>query len=69
MPELGGLDLMAECRERGIDVPFLFMSGYSPVDLDDPELSDRLFLAKPWTVDELLRAVRSALERVPSETL
>lgn len=69
MPELGGLDLMAECRERGIDVPFLFMSGYSPVDLDDPELSDRPFLAKPWTVDELLQAVRSALDGVPSETL
>ena len=66
MPRLGGNDLIKALRERGRRVPVLFTSGYpgrgdAPEDLE-PGLP---FLTKPWTIAELLDAVRGALEGRP----
>lgn len=64
MPELGGAELLERCRTSGIEVRFLFMSGYAEVELGrGPGAGGPSLLAKPWTADELLEAVRNAFER------
>ena len=62
MPKKGGLALYEELRSRGKRV--LLMSGYTSGDFDalnkaHPGLR---ILHKPWSVTDLLRAVRGALE-------
>lgn len=64
MPRRGGRGLYTELRERGVDVPFLFTSGYSAGEIGeggsiDPGLP---FIAKPWTLDGLARKVREVLD-------
>jgi CheY-like chemotaxis protein len=65
MPKVDGLELLRRARERGCRNPFLFMSGYQSDEVwqtveGDPTLD---FLAKPWTVPELLARVREMLGR------
>lgn len=61
MPRMGGLELYRALRERGVDVPFAVTSGMS--ELEAVARSDEEgalpFLPKPWTVPELLEAVRA----------
>jgi hypothetical protein len=62
MPRKGGLALYEELRSKGRRV--LVMSGYTAGDFGalnqaHPGLK---VLHKPWSVTDLLRAVRSALE-------
>ena len=63
MPRLGGNELIRELRERGRQVRVLFTSGY-PGRGDEREVMEPgvPFLTKPWTIPELLRAVRTALD-------
>lgn len=65
MPGMTGLELLAEVRRRGLTVPFMLTTGAE-------ELSERgrgideltvPFLAKPWSIDELVLGVRAALDR------
>jgi two-component system cell cycle sensor histidine kinase/response regulator CckA len=64
MPRMNGTQLYEAVRERGTPVRFLFTSGYvgregrADVKLD-PNVP---FLAKPWTVDELITIVRGILD-------
>jgi CheY-like chemotaxis protein len=66
MPRLGGNELIRELRQRGQHLRVLFTSGY-------PGRGDGLealepgfpFLTKPWTIPELLGAVRDALDAPP----
>lgn len=63
MPGLGGVELLERCRSSGIEIPFLFMSGYAEVELGGGTGSgEPSFLPKPWTADELLAAVEKALD-------
>ena len=64
MPRIGGAQLYRALRERGSTVPVLLTSGYTARDVEAAaELKDRLpFLAKPWTVAELLKGVRGVLD-------
>ena len=64
MPRMGGLQLEREMREAGMTVPVLFTSGYPAMSADDRRLraSGGPFLPKPWTVGDLLRKVREALD-------
>jgi PAS domain S-box-containing protein len=60
MPEMSGYDLARRIEERRQGLGVLFMSGYAPqgsVDADAGEL-----LKKPFTPDQLARAVRAALD-------
>ncbi len=64
MPRLGGPQMLARLREAGAAPKTVFTSGYS-----SPEAPERVgldpaarVLTKPWTVPELLRAVRGALD-------
>ncbi len=64
MPRMGGLALHAALNLERPDIPFILTSGYlgeegSP---DSPTAGDLPFLAKPWTVKDLLIAVRKGLK-------
>ncbi len=58
MGGMGGVELAKRVRERDPDIPVLFMSGYTELEL--PERA-RL-LQKPFMPDELLETVREVLE-------
>jgi CheY-like chemotaxis protein len=58
LPHIGGHDVIVRLRERRHSLKVLAMSGYPP----DPDLpADIPFLAKPFSREDLLRAVRNAL--------
>ena len=64
MPDLGGPELVERLTERGTDVKVLYMSGYS-----DHAVMRRVavgprrqLLRKPFTLEVLLKAVRSLLD-------
>ena len=64
MPGTSGPELLARLREAGPVPKFLFTSGYTERDVHertklDPHIP---FLAKPWTVNDLLRKVREVLD-------
>jgi DNA-binding NtrC family response regulator len=64
MPQRDGLYLMDVLRERGEQIPMVVMSGYQ-TDEAITEVTRRgaaFFLPKPFTPDELLDAVRSAIK-------
>jgi PAS domain S-box-containing protein len=68
MPRMGGLALYEELAKRSSGCCVLLMSGYTAEDvhaLSDAHQGLRL-LHKPWTVTDLLRRVREALD-VPPE--
>ncbi len=64
MPRISGPHLLSKLREAGPVPRLLFTSGYTARDVAeraqlDPGLP---FLAKPWTVTDLLRKVREVLD-------
>jgi PAS domain S-box-containing protein len=69
MPEMSGVTLAGELRERRPDIRVLFMSGYTPEEIlrrgaGDPGLA---LLQKPFAGEELARVVRATLD-APTET-
>ncbi len=64
MPKLGGRKLHEAARAAGLNVKFVFTSGYAARDMrDSVELDPMLpFLHKPWTVVDLLKRVREVLD-------
>jgi DNA-binding response OmpR family regulator len=63
MPEVNGVDLVRLIREKWDEPNILFMSAYPAEVLAREGLKDLrvLFLAKPFTRDELLGAAQRAL--------
>jgi signal transduction histidine kinase len=59
MPELGGMELAVQLRERRPDLAILHMSGYSD---HLPALDDEALLQKPFSATTLLRRVREVLD-------
>lgn len=68
LPNLGGIDLLKGLRSRYGPVRFILASGYGLQELSEEErhTDTVMFLAKPWTLTELLDAVRTALEKAPA---
>jgi PAS domain S-box-containing protein len=64
MPEMGGQELYRQIRERRLDIPLIFTSGYPLQDRDNGDLlpNDVILLQKPFTGDELARTVRRVLD-------
>jgi two-component system cell cycle sensor histidine kinase/response regulator CckA len=64
MPGISGPQLLQMLRESGRALKTLFVSGYTARDLSQRATlgPDQPFLAKPWTVPELLRKVRMLLD-------
>ena len=68
MPSVGGPQLLRELRQQGKTVRVLFTSGYTARDVQETKALDPglPFLAKPWTIVELLRRVREVLDQPAS---
>ena len=64
MPEVGGEEMWRRIQEAGGSPKILFTSGYSAADFRSGEFLDSSLplLPKPWSVDELIRSVRHALD-------
>jgi FixJ family two-component response regulator len=60
-----GLELQAELRRRGVELPILFLTGHGDVDSSVRAMKSGAvdFLQKPVGDEELLAAVRTASER------
>ena len=69
MPELGGRELHAKVKAVHPGLPVLFMTGYTDDEIlrrstaDEHADTSALILPKPFTADELAKAVRRALGR------
>lgn len=65
MPRLGGRQLFEELEREGMQVPFLFTSGYSAREVQTSEAMgyDVPLLLKPWTLNDLFARVREVLDR------
>jgi CheY-like chemotaxis protein len=61
MPGLSGEATLQEIRRRNIGVPVIVSSGYVPEE--EGTLSGVPFLAKPYKPSDLIKAVRTAIER------
>ena len=60
MPEMDGPTMFGELRKRGIKAKVIFVSGYAEdaFDRNLPEGEDFSFLAKPFSLKQLVEAVK-----------
>jgi FixJ family two-component response regulator len=65
LPDLNGLDLQRELIERGWTLPIVFITGHGniPMAVEAMRAGAVHFLPKPFDNQELLTAVRQAIER------
>lgn len=65
MPRMGGLDLLAELRERGIDVQVIVMTAYSTTEtaLEAMRRGAYDYIVKPFQLDEVRLVVSKCLEK------
>jgi two-component system, cell cycle sensor histidine kinase and response regulator CckA len=69
MPHIGGPELARTLRRSDPNLRVILMSGYSADALrEGQDVPGSDFVAKPFTPDELVRRVRSMLDRTPSST-
>ena len=64
MPEMDGPTLLKELRKRHSDVAIIFVSGYAEEAFAKnlPEGEKFLFLPKPFTLRELVAAVKETMK-------
>jgi FixJ family two-component response regulator len=64
MPGMNGLDLQREMNDSGISLPVIFLSGHGdiPMTVHAMKAGAVHFLTKPVREDELMNAIRQALE-------
>ena len=65
MPGLDGLELVDELRARGVETPVVFITGHAdvPTSVRAMKAGAVEFLEKPFDDEQLLAAVREAVER------
>ena len=65
LPDLSGLDLQREVARTSLDVPIIFMTGHGDITMSVQAMKAGAvdFLTKPFREQELLGAVRKAIER------
>jgi FixJ family two-component response regulator len=64
MPGMNGLDLQREMNDSGISLPVIFLTGHGDIPMTVHALKAGAvhFLTKPVREDELINAIRQALE-------
>lgn len=70
LPAIGGLDLLARLRSRGVATPVLILSALGlPRDrVDGLDAGAEDYLSKPFDIDELLARLRALLRRHSDHT-
>ncbi len=65
LPEVNGLDLLKMLAERGTSIPVIMITGHGDVPMAVTAMKTGAadFIEKPFSPDEILRAVSSALDR------
>jgi len=65
LPGLSGLDLQKRMAEAGLEIPIVFLSGHGniPATVQAMKAGAVEFLTKPFDDEELLHAIREAIER------
>jgi two-component system, LuxR family, response regulator FixJ len=65
MPEITGIDLLRRVKELGVDIPVIVITGHGDISLavDAMKLGAVDFLEKPFDEDQLLAALKSALNQ------
>jgi FixJ family two-component response regulator len=65
LPDLSGLDFQAELAKANINIPIIFVTGHGDIRMSVKAMKSGAFefLTKPFREEDLLDAVRSALER------
>jgi len=65
MPQMTGIEFLQQLREAGNDVPVLIVTGSSSVDsvMTAVEQGISGYLIKPFTIDELRRAIERVTQR------
>jgi FixJ family two-component response regulator len=64
LPASTGLDLQRELNDRGLDIPIVFITGHGDIQMTVQAMKAGAvdFLPKPFDDDDLLTAVRDALD-------
>jgi FixJ family two-component response regulator len=64
LPRLSGLDLQKRMRERGLEIPIVFITGHGdiPMSVRAMKAGAVEFLTKPFRDQDLLDAIQQALE-------
>lgn len=64
LPRLSGLDLQKRMRERGVEIPIVFITGHGdiPMSVRAMKAGAVEFLTKPFRDQDLLDAIQQALE-------
>jgi len=67
MPKHDGMFLMREIKKNWPDIPIIVMSGYpTPETIADVlKLGATQFIPKPFRPDELVKAVRQVIQKMP----
>src|SRR5436309_13285735 len=65
LPGLNGLDLQRELAEAGIQIPIIFITGHEDIQMTVKAMTSGAveFLTKPFQDQDLLDAIRQALDR------
>lgn len=64
MPDMNGLELLFHVRESGLDLPFVFLTGYADKErtIEALRLGAIDFLEKPFDAKQLVEVISKALE-------
>ncbi len=65
LPGLSGLDLQKRMAEVGLEIPIAFLTGHGniPASVQAMKAGALEFLTKPFDEEDLLQAIRQAIER------
>ncbi len=71
LPDMDGLKIIRTLNERNLHTPVIVITGHGSVNtaIDAMRHGARDFLVKPFNIDRLCSAVRSELEKDPTQTM
>lgn len=67
MPGMNGLELARAARAKRTDLPVVIVTGYAEITGLDAQVADAVFLKKPFEREELVAAIKLAVQRIARE--